>query len=87
MRCNLQARGGFHRAKFQEDDSKIIITERALSGEDQLTVREIINVRNFLIASLIIENSCCPAALYALSMTAMKKAHRSPQKTETEVRF
>ena len=103
MRCNLQARGGFHRAKFQDADSKIIITEddlknfyasskcttakQALGREDELTVREIINVRNFLISSVIIENSCRPAALYALSKTAIKKALKSPQRTETGVLF
>ena len=103
MRCNLQARGGFHRAKFQERDSKIFITDvdlenffassrptsarKALAGNEDLTVRQIINVRNFLITSLIIENSCRPAALYALSRSSVKQAMKFPKMTESGVLY
>ena len=103
MRTNLQSRTGWHKAKFQDEDSKIIVTDEdlklfysssrctyaktALGSGEELTVREIVNVRNFLIASLVIENSCRPAALYALSKKSIGKASKSPQVTEDGVMF
>ena len=100
MRRNLCKRRGVHKAKFQERDSQIHFTDDdlqnffkstkaaaariALYTDTKLTVREIGNVRNYLLACIIVENCCRPAALFALSLSVFIKARGKPQQSMSQ---
>ena len=49
-------------------------------GVPNIRIRDILNVRNYLIAALIIENYCRPAVIYALNVKSVKesKVRHSP---------
>lgn len=94
MRTNLKARQSVDRAKFQDEDAQILVTQEdfnmfydsikaksavlALETVPSLLIREIVNLRNFLIASIILENACRPAALYDFKVSTLEKAKAHP---------
>lgn len=100
MQSNLRSRRGFHKAKFQEEDSQVHFTDQDLQnffqsklvkaakdalqrpGKD-LTLREIINVRNYLLVVWVVENCCRPAALYAVPVAAIRKARDNPRTSDS----
>lgn len=94
MRINLKSRQSTHRARFQDKDAKILLTQEdfslfyqstkakeailALVAAKFLKIREIKNVRNFLMTCILLENSCRPAALFDLQISTLEKAFASP---------
>lgn len=94
MRVNLKSRQGTHRAKFQDTDAKILLTQEdfalfyksakakeainALLSATSLKIRQIQNVRNFLITSILLENACRPAALFDLQISTLEEAFAKP---------
>lgn len=94
MRVNLKSRQSTHRAKFQDNDAQILLTQEdfslfyqstkakeailALGTAESLKIRQIQNVRNFLITCILLENSCRPAALFDLQITTLEKAFAKP---------
>jgi hypothetical protein len=93
MRANLRARHGFSKAKFQDEDSKVIVGEEdfnkffrstkaraamaILQSKGPCTKREAANVRNMLMTTVIIENVCRPSALYRLTVKGLMAAKKT----------
>lgn len=63
--------------------TKVKAAKKALHrGPEGLTIRDIINVRNYLLTVWMVENCCRPAALYAVSVADIQKARRTPRHSE-----